>query len=99
MNRDDIIHKHKQRRNAEQALKHGISDTQKYLHPRAIGQRLLKSQKQKLSARSAVVSHFASENKRWFAAGGLLILLISARLPISQFVIQLRDRASKNKVQ
>ncbi len=94
MNRDEIINKDKQRRSAERELKLGISATRTYLQPRAIGQRILQSQKQKFTTRTEIAGRFASDNMRWIVAGGLLTLLISARLPISKRLNWLRGRTA-----
>ncbi len=94
MNRDEVVAKHKQRRGLETILKSRILSAQKDLHPRAIGSRFIKLQKRKLIERGDDAGKFAKENAPWIIAGGLVSLLIAARIPIMKRINGLRNRAA-----
>jgi hypothetical protein len=99
MTRDDVIEKNKHRRGLESIFKGRITVAQKELHPRAIGSRFINFQKRKLIERGDEAGKFARKNVPWIVAGGLVTLLIAARIPIIKRINGLRNRAANAKDQ
>jgi hypothetical protein len=94
MTRDDVIEKNKHRRGLETIFKGRITLAQEELHPRAIGSRFINLQKQKFIESGHEVGKFARKNAPWIVAGGLVTLLIAARVPIIKHINVLRNRAA-----
>jgi hypothetical protein len=94
MNRDDVIAKNRQRRGLETLFKNRVVVAKDELHPSTIGSRFIKSQKRKLIERRDDAGKFAKENAPWIVVGGLVTLLIAARIPIMKRVNGLRKRAA-----
>jgi hypothetical protein len=99
MTRDDLIEKNKHRRGLESIFKGRITVALEELHPRAIGSRFINLQKRKLIDSGNEAGKFARKNASWIVAGGLVTLLIAARIPIIKRINGLRDRAANAKDQ
>ncbi len=99
MDRNGIIESDRNRKLLRMNITEQLSEARTELHPRAIGTRFIKGQKQKLAKRSRYVGDFLSDNISWIFIGGIGTLLIAARLPISRRVKELRGTGTINDVE
>lgn len=99
MDRKDIIDSDRNRKLLRINITEQLSVARTELHPRAIGTRFVKGQKQKWVKRSRYVGNFLADNISWIFIGGIGTLLIATRLPISKRLNELRGIGTDNDVE